>query len=57
MRNSPSASARSVSPSWLLGTDDGVFRFGDAPFEGSGVGAGLTAPVVGVAPTPDNDAY
>jgi ligand-binding sensor domain-containing protein len=42
---------------WLVGTDGGVFRFGDAPFEGSGVGAGLTAPVVGIAPTPDNGGY
>ena len=36
---------------------DAASKVGDAPFEGSGVGAGLTAPVVGVAPTPDNDAY
>jgi hypothetical protein len=34
-----------------------VFAFGDAPFEGSAVGAHPTAPIVGIAPTETNQGY
>ena len=36
---------------WMTAADGGVFSFGDAHFLGSGVGAGLTSPVVGMSTT------
>jgi hypothetical protein len=42
---------------WLVGSDGGVFNFGDAMFYGSMGGGGLTAPVVGMAATPDGQGY
>jgi hypothetical protein len=42
---------------WLVGSDGGVFTFGDAAFFGSLGGTTLNAPIVGVAPTPDGGGY
>ena len=42
---------------WLLGSDGGVFSFGDAHFYGSTGSIHLNAPVVGMAPTPDGRGY
>ncbi len=44
---------------WQVGTDGGVFAFGDARFYGSLPGAGVTpnAPIVGIASTPDARGY
>ncbi len=44
---------------WEVGTDGGVFAFGDAGFYGSLPGLGVTpaAPVVGIASTPDGKGY
>jgi len=42
---------------WELGSDGGVFSFGQAPFEGSTGGIKLDQPVVGMAPTPDGGGY
>ena len=37
---------------WLVGSDGGIFAFGDAPYDGSVAGLALAQPVLGVAPTP-----
>lgn len=42
---------------WIVGTDGGVFTFGDAPFYGSMGGKPLAAPVVGIASTPSGHGY
>jgi hypothetical protein len=44
---------------WEVGTDGGVFTFGDAGFYGSlpGVGAAPAAPVIGLARTADGGGY
>ena len=42
---------------WLLGTDGGVFAFGDAPFEGSPAGEGLVHPAVDLAITSSGAGY
>ena len=42
---------------WLVGTDGGVFSYGDAPFEGSLGALRLNGPVVGMAPTTDGKGY
>ncbi len=42
---------------WQLGSDGGVFSFGQAPFEGSTGGMKLDQPVVAMAPTPDAGGY
>ena len=42
---------------WLVGSDGGVFTYGDAGFFGSAGGLHLTAPVVGMASTPDGGGY
>ncbi|HUC14632.1 MAG TPA: G1 family glutamic endopeptidase [Acidimicrobiales bacterium] len=53
---------------WLVATDGGVFAFGDASYVGSlpadgigpvGAGSGhhLSAPIVGIVPTPDGKGY
>jgi hypothetical protein len=42
---------------WLVGSDGGVFSFGDARFFGSLGAVRLSAPVVGVAATPDGGGY
>ena len=43
----------------MVGSDGGVFAFGDAGYDGSVPGQGLVlaAPVVGVAVTPDGGGY
>ena len=42
---------------WLVGSDGGVFSFGDAAFYGSEGGTHLNAPIVGIASTPDGKGY
>ena len=42
---------------WLLGSDGGVFAYGNAQFLGSMGGKRLNAPVVGMAPTADHGGY
>jgi hypothetical protein len=42
---------------WLVGSDGGVFAFGNAGFFGSMGGKPLNAPVVGIAATPDGNGY
>ncbi len=41
----------------MIGSDGGVFSFGDAAFHGSMGGIPLNQPVVGVAPDPDGSGY
>lgn len=41
---------------WLAATDGGVFSF-NAPFYGSASGLNLSAPIVGMTPTPDRGGY
>jgi hypothetical protein len=43
---------------WMTGSDGGVFAFGDAPYEGSLPGAGVTVnDIVGMAATPTGRGY
>ncbi len=42
---------------WMIGSDGGVFAFGDAEFHGSTGGMSLDRPVVGLAPDPDGAGY
>lgn len=42
---------------WTVGSDGGVFTFGDAAFEGSMGGRHLAAPVVGMAAGPTSGSY
>ena len=42
---------------WIVGSDGGVFTYGDAAFHGSMGGKPLSAPVVGIAATPSGDGY
>ena len=42
---------------WLVGSDGGIFAYGDAPFEGSPGGTPLNKPIVGMAATPDGGGY
>jgi N-acetylmuramoyl-L-alanine amidase len=42
---------------WLVGSDGGIFSYGDAGFAGSPGALHLDAPVVGMAPTPDGRGY
>ena len=41
----------------MVGTDGGIFAFGDARFRGSMGGERLNQPVVGLVPTSDNNGY
>ncbi len=41
----------------MVGTDGGVFGFGDAHFRGSMGATHLNEPVVGLSPTPDGHGY
>jgi hypothetical protein len=41
----------------MVGSDGGVFTFGDAVFRGSTGNMHLDKPVVGISPTPDNRGY
>ena len=40
---------------WLVGSDGGIFSFGDAQFYGSTGGIHLNQPIVGMAATPDGE--
>ena len=42
---------------WLVGSDGGIFTFGDAGFYGSMGGKAMNAPVVGIAPTTSGHGY
>jgi N-acetylmuramoyl-L-alanine amidase len=42
---------------WLVGSDGGVFSYGDAHFWGSTGSLRLNAPIVGMAATPDGGGY
>jgi hypothetical protein len=42
---------------WLVGSDGGVFSFGDATFHGSAAGLALNKPIVGIATTADGRGY
>ncbi len=42
---------------WLVGSDGGIFSYGDAPFYGSTGSLVLNAPIVGMASTPDGKGY
>jgi hypothetical protein len=42
---------------WVCCSDGGIFGFGQAPFLGSLGGKPLTAPIVGMAPTPSGHGY
>ncbi len=42
---------------WLVGSDGGVFSYGDARFDGSTGSLVLNQPVVGMAATPDGGGY
>jgi CHAP domain len=42
---------------WMVGSDGGVFTFGDARFSGSMGGRHLDAPIVGMADGPSNSSY
>ena len=44
-------------PLWVVGSDGGVFSFGDAAFYGSTGGSPLNEPIVGMAATPDGQGY
>ena len=51
---------RSAAPPvgyWMLAADGGVFAHGEAGFFGSKAGTKLTAPLVGLAPTPSGAGY
>jgi len=51
------AADRSGNGYWLVGSDGGIFAFGDAPFRGSAGGLSLAAPVVGIAPYVSANGY
>ena len=54
------SAAATASPSngyWLVGSDGGLFAFGDAPFYGSTGGIALNRPMVGMQPTADGQGY
>jgi hypothetical protein len=42
---------------WLVGSDGGVFGFGDAKFHGSAASLHLSQPIVGIAATADGGGY
>ena len=41
----------------MVGSDGGIFSFGDARFHGSTGDLHLNKPIVGISPTPDNRGY
>ena len=47
----------SANSYWLVGSDGGIFSFGDAPFLGSMGAQALNRPVVGIAATPSGRGY
>ncbi len=50
----PAASSQGIR---MVGSDGGVFAFGEASFHGSTGGTVLNKPIVGMAPTPDGGGY
>jgi hypothetical protein len=42
---------------WIVGSDGGIFSYGDAAFHGSLGGTKINAPVVAMAATPDGEGY
>jgi hypothetical protein len=48
---------QSSSGYWLVGSDGGIYAFGDAHFDGSTAGIALAHPIVGIAATPDGKGY
>ncbi|HEY1651058.1 MAG TPA: Ig-like domain-containing protein [Acidimicrobiales bacterium] len=42
---------------WEVGSDGGIFSYGNAAFYGSAGGTHLNEPIVGMAPTPDGQGY
>ncbi len=42
---------------WLVGSDGGIFTFGQAQFQGSTGSLRLQRPVVGITPTPNKNGY
>jgi hypothetical protein len=53
----PVARAGPAGGYWLVGSDGGIFAFGDAPFYGSTGALHLNQPIVGMAPTPTGRGY
>ncbi len=47
----------SASGYWLVGSDGGIFTYGDAKFSGSPGGVALNKPIVAIAVTPDGKGY
>jgi Cu/Zn superoxide dismutase len=59
-KRAPTGAFTSAGPAagyWLVGTDGGIFAFGDASFLGSTGNIKLARPVVGMAATPSGDGY
>ncbi|MEM9608136.1 MAG: S8 family serine peptidase [Actinomycetota bacterium] len=52
-----SAATPSGNGYYMVGSDGGIFSFGDAEFRGSMGGQRLNEPVIGIAPDPDNQGY
>jgi len=55
--NVPAAPVASPGAYWLVSSDGGIFTFGGVPFAGSAGGQHLSAPVIGMAATPDGLGY
>jgi hypothetical protein len=53
----PAKAAASTSGYWLVGTDGGIFSYGQAKFLGSTGAMRLNQPIVGMASTPDGMGY
>ena len=56
----PAGTSNSVTPHsgyWMVAGDGGIFAFGNAGFFGSMGGRPLNKPIVGLAPTNDNQGY
>ncbi|HLM97084.1 MAG TPA: hypothetical protein VK283_12265, partial [Acidimicrobiales bacterium] len=49
--------SRSAQGYWLVGSDGGIFTYGNATFHGSPGGTVLNKPIVGMAATPDGKGY
>jgi hypothetical protein len=55
--SNPSSAAATTSGYWLVGTDGGIFSYGQAKFFGSTGAIKLNQPIVGMAATPDGRGY
>jgi hypothetical protein len=57
----PGAGGAPASPAglgyWLVGSDGGIFNYGDAGYFGSAGAMKLNKPIVGITPTPDGKGY